>query len=105
MSCGVPQAIAPEVVGWTRKSRPPCYWIRRAGSAEEVGGGEAKVFSGAHSFLRTLKPKFSECVRGGFKPPPPKKPRSAAEAGLGLGSVAQLKPCPDEKQVPRLRSG
>jgi hypothetical protein len=37
ISCGVPQAIAPEVVAWTEGGLPSCYWIWRAGTAEGVG--------------------------------------------------------------------
>jgi hypothetical protein len=36
MSCGVPQAIAPELVGWTEEALPSCYWIRQPETAEEV---------------------------------------------------------------------
>jgi hypothetical protein len=35
-SCGVPQAIAPELVGWTEEKLPSCYWIRQPGNSEEV---------------------------------------------------------------------
>jgi hypothetical protein len=36
-SCGVPQSIAPELVGWTgEKNLPSCYWIRQPESPEEV---------------------------------------------------------------------
>jgi hypothetical protein len=37
-SCGVPQSIAPELVGWTDGESPSCYWIRQPESAEEVAG-------------------------------------------------------------------
>jgi hypothetical protein len=36
MSCGMPQAIAPELVGWTEERLPSCYWMRRAETGEEV---------------------------------------------------------------------
>src|SRR5882762_8057430 len=39
MSCGVPQAVAPELVGWTDEELPSCYWNRRA----ECGGGWAGI--------------------------------------------------------------
>ena len=36
LSCGVPQLIAPELVGWTEEKSPSCYWIRQPESPEEV---------------------------------------------------------------------
>jgi hypothetical protein len=36
-ACGVPQAIAPELVGWREDaSLMSCYWIRQPETAEEV---------------------------------------------------------------------
>ena len=35
-SCGVPQSIAPELVGWTDEKLPSCYWIRQPETAVEV---------------------------------------------------------------------
>ena len=35
-ACGVPQAIAPELVGWTGEKAPSCCWIRQPESQEEV---------------------------------------------------------------------
>ena len=35
-SCGVPQSIAPEFVGWTDKESPSCHWIRQPESADEL---------------------------------------------------------------------
>ena len=35
-ACGVPQLIAPELVGWTEKELPSCYWIRQPETADEV---------------------------------------------------------------------
>jgi hypothetical protein len=35
-ACGVPQLIAPELVGWTEEKAPSCYWIRQPESPEEV---------------------------------------------------------------------
>jgi hypothetical protein len=36
-SCGVPQAIAPDLVGWTNEKRPQCYWIKQPQTADELG--------------------------------------------------------------------
>jgi hypothetical protein len=35
-SGGVPQLIAPELVGWTEEKSPSCYWIRQPETADEV---------------------------------------------------------------------
>ena len=37
MSCGVPQSIAPDLVGWEDENRSlQCYWIRQPETSEEV---------------------------------------------------------------------
>jgi hypothetical protein len=36
VSCGVPQMVAPELVGWTEEESPSCYWIRQPETADEV---------------------------------------------------------------------
>ena len=36
MSCGVPQAIAPDLVGWTNDKLPNCYWIKQPQTADEL---------------------------------------------------------------------
>lgn len=37
MSCGVPQAIAPELVGWRdQNQRLNCYWIKQPETADEL---------------------------------------------------------------------
>lgn len=37
MSCGVPQAIAPELVGWReQKQQLNCYWIKQPETADEL---------------------------------------------------------------------
>jgi hypothetical protein len=35
MSCGAPQAIAPELVGWRDEEATSCYWIRQRETADE----------------------------------------------------------------------
>jgi hypothetical protein len=35
-SCGVPQSIAPELVGWVDDKSGPCYWIRQPETADEL---------------------------------------------------------------------
>jgi hypothetical protein len=36
MSCGVPQSIAPELVGWVGDKSGHCYWIRQPETADEL---------------------------------------------------------------------
>ena len=36
MSCGVPQSIAPDLVGWVDDESGPCYWIRQPETADEL---------------------------------------------------------------------
>jgi len=35
-SCGVPQAVAPDLVGWTGEKYPQCYWKKQPQSADEL---------------------------------------------------------------------
>jgi hypothetical protein len=51
LSCGAPQLIAPELVGWRDEELPSCYWIWREESVEEGG-----------SFLQGLKPKLRRAL-------------------------------------------
>lgn len=36
MSCGVPQGIAPDVVGWTDENPAQCYWPKQPQTADEL---------------------------------------------------------------------
>lgn len=36
MSCGVPQAIAPDLVGWTNENLTQCYWLKQPQTADEL---------------------------------------------------------------------
>jgi hypothetical protein len=36
MSCGVPQAIAPDLVGWTSEDPQQCYWVKQPLTADEL---------------------------------------------------------------------
>jgi hypothetical protein len=36
MSCGVPQTVAPDLVGWTNEIHPQCYWLKQPESAAEL---------------------------------------------------------------------
>jgi hypothetical protein len=36
MSCGVPQAIAPDLVGWVNEDLQQCYWIRQPQTTVEL---------------------------------------------------------------------
>jgi len=35
-SCGVPQSVAPDLVGWTNENHPQCYWIKQPKNADEL---------------------------------------------------------------------
>ncbi len=35
-SCGVPQAVAPDLVGWTKETHPQCYWIKQPQTSDEL---------------------------------------------------------------------
>jgi hypothetical protein len=35
-SCGVPQSVAPDLVGWTNENHLQCYWIKRPENAAEL---------------------------------------------------------------------
>ena len=34
--CGVPQAVAPDLVGWTNEIYPQCYWIKQPKTSDEL---------------------------------------------------------------------
>jgi hypothetical protein len=34
--CGVPQSIAPELVGWVNEKETRCYWIRQPQTPDEI---------------------------------------------------------------------
>ena len=36
MSCGVPQEIAPDLVGWTNEDRQQCYWVKQPQTTDEL---------------------------------------------------------------------
>ena len=36
MSCGVPQSIAPDLVGWTSENLTQCYWLKQPQTADEL---------------------------------------------------------------------
>lgn len=36
ISCGVPQAVAPDLVGWTNEAYPQCYWIKQPQTSDEL---------------------------------------------------------------------
>ena len=35
-SCGVPQVVAPDLVGWTDGSHPQCYWKKQPQTQDEL---------------------------------------------------------------------
>jgi hypothetical protein len=36
MSCGVPQGIAPDLVGWTNEKLTQCYWLKQPKTPDEL---------------------------------------------------------------------
>ena len=36
MSCGVPQSIAPDLVGWTNENLTECYWLKQPRTPDEL---------------------------------------------------------------------
>jgi len=36
VGCGVPQVVAPDLVGWREESVPHCYWKKQPETADEV---------------------------------------------------------------------
>jgi hypothetical protein len=36
MSCGVPQAVAPDLVAWTNEDPQQCYWVKQPQTADEL---------------------------------------------------------------------
>lgn len=36
IGCGVPQSVAPDLVGWTNEHHPQCYWIKQPETAAEL---------------------------------------------------------------------
>lgn len=36
LSCGVPQAIAADLVGWTNENHSQCYWIKQPETQDEL---------------------------------------------------------------------
>jgi len=35
-SCGVPQSVAPDLVGWTNENLTQCYWIKQPQTVDEL---------------------------------------------------------------------
>jgi hypothetical protein len=35
-SCGVPQEVAPDLVGWRNENLPQCYWVKQPQTADEL---------------------------------------------------------------------
>jgi hypothetical protein len=36
MSCGVPQSVAPDLVGWTNENLTQCFWLKQPQTAAEL---------------------------------------------------------------------
>jgi hypothetical protein len=45
ITCGVPQAVAPDLVGWTNEGMSQCYWKKQPQTQEELRQAFA-IFSG-----------------------------------------------------------
>jgi hypothetical protein len=104
-SCGVPQAIAPDLVGWTNENQTQCYWLKQPQTADELDRA-IKIFHtqelGCHRYggkdpaiLRRLPAEDCDHLRPDLKlnpapylsvsGPPPKFTLSASSE-LGLFS-------------------
>jgi DNA-directed RNA polymerase subunit RPC12/RpoP len=97
-SCGVPQAVAPDLVGWTDENPSQCYWMKQPQTPDELDRAVKIIHSqelGCHRysgddpvilrrlpaencdhFRPDLKLKFPYVVSSG---PPPKFKLSASE--------------------------
>lgn len=55
-SCGVPQAVAPDLVGWTNDAYPQCYWIKQPQTSDELDRAIKLIHSqelGCHRYSGT----------------------------------------------------
>ena len=98
-SCGVPQAVAPELVGWTNGNLSQCYWMKQPQTADELDRAIKVIqaqelgchrYSGTNpAILERLPPEDCDHIRPGLRlksPPffassgtPPKFQLSASE--------------------------
>jgi hypothetical protein len=56
ISCGVPQAVAPDLVGWTNEAYPQCFWMKQPQTAEELDRAVKIIHSqelGCHRYSGT----------------------------------------------------
>jgi DNA-directed RNA polymerase subunit RPC12/RpoP len=55
-SCGVPQSVAPDLVGWTNEAYPQCFWIKQPQTQDELGRAIKIIHSqelGCHRYSGT----------------------------------------------------
>jgi hypothetical protein len=77
MSCGVPQAIAPDLVGWTDENLASCRWLKQPQTADELGRAIEVIHTqevGCHRYsgndpaiLRRLPAKDCDHIRPDLK--------------------------------------
>jgi len=104
-SCGVPQAIAPDLVGWTNENLTQCDWLKQPQTADEMDRAVKIIYTqelGCHRYggkdpaiLRRLPAEDCDHLRPDLKlnpipyitvsGPPPKFTLSASSE-LGLFS-------------------
>ena len=56
LSCGVPQAVAPDLVGWTNETHRQCYWIKQPQTSDELDRAIKLIHSqelGCHRYSGT----------------------------------------------------
>ena len=103
-SCGVPQAIAPDLVGWIDEGLQQCYWIKQPQTADELDRAIQIIHTqeiGCHRYsgsdrtmLRRLPAEQCDHLRPDFKlgyirnfdsnGPPPKFSLSTSGEGSGV---------------------
>lgn len=82
MSCGVPQAIAPDLVGWTNENLTQCYWLKQPQTADELDRA-----------IKIIHTQELGCHRYGGKDPAILR-RLPAEDCDHLGPDLKLNPAP-----------
>ena len=107
MSCGVPQSVAPDLVGWTNEDIQQCYWIKQPQTANELDRAIKIIHAqeiGCHrysgsdsSILRRLPAEDCDHIRPDLKlshiryfassGPPPKLSLSVSEERNVFGKL------------------
>jgi hypothetical protein len=90
-SCGVPQSIAPELVGWVDDKSGPCYWIRQPETADELDRAINVLHTqelGCHRYSGTDPAILKRCPPEDCDSP---APRDGVESPVHFGAVRN--PC------------